>query len=229
MTEFNGFPPQLLPFLDELAANNNRPWFAENKARYEEAVLSPALSFVEHMAPKIDKLSPYFEAIPKRSGGSIMRVYRDTRFGNDKTPYKTNLGIQFRHRRGKDIHAPGYYLHIHRGEAFLGVGCWRPDSAALAKIRQRIDEKPEDWLAILNSRSFKRQFEWGGDTLKRPPRGYCAEHPLIRSLKQKDFIVIKPLLDSAIEDDDFAKATLKSFRAARPLMQFLCQALELGF
>ena len=229
MTEFKGFPPQLLAFLDELAVNNNRLWFAENKQRYEAAVLSPALSFVEHMAAKMDKISPYFEAIPKRSGGSLMRVYRDTRFGNDKTPYKTNLGIQFRHRRGKDIHAPGYYLHVHRGEVFIGVGCWRPDSTALAKIRQRIDEKPEQWLAILQSRVFKRQFEWGGDTLKRPPRGYKADHPLIDSLKRKDFIVIKTLDDSAIESEDFAKQALKLFRGGQPLMRFLCGALEIGF
>lgn len=229
MTTFKGFSPQLLAFLDELAVNNNRPWFAENKPRYEELVLSPALGFVEHMASKIDKLSPYFEAIPRRSGGSIMRVYRDTRFGKDKTPYKTNLGIQFRHRRGKDIHAPGYYLHIQRGDVFLGVGCWRPDSTALAKIRQGIDEKPEAWQTILGSRSFKRQFEWGGDTLQRPPRGYSADHPLVASLKRKDFIVIKPLDDSAIEDEDFARQTLKAFRSAKPLMQFLCEALEVGF
>jgi len=229
MTEFKAFSPQLLSFLDELTVNNNRPWFAENKQRYEDTVLSPALSFVEHMAGKMDKLSPYFEAIPKRSGGSIMRVYRDTRFGNDKTPYKTNLGIQLRHRRGKDIHAPGYYLHVQRGEVFLGVGCWRPDSASLAKIRQRIDEKPEAWQAILSSRSFKRQFEWGGDTLKRPPRGYSADHPFISSLKRKDFIVIKPLSDSAIEDEGFAKLALRSFRSVEPLMQFLCEALEVGF
>ena len=229
MSEFKGFPPQLLAFLDELAVNNNRPWFAENKPRYEAAVLSPALDFVEHMATKIDKLSPYFEAIPKRSGGSLMRVYRDTRFGKDKTPYKTNLGIQFRHRRGKDIHAPGYYLHVQRAEVFLGVGCWRPDSAALAKIRQRIDEKPEAWQAILSGRPFKRQFTWGGDTLVRPPRGYSVDHPLVSSLKRKDFIVMQSLDDSAIEAEDFAKQVLKSFRSAKPLMQFLCEALEVGF
>ncbi len=229
MNKFNGFTPHLLPFLDELAVNNNRLWFGENKQRYEEAVLFPALSFVELMASRIDKISPYFEAIPKRSGGSLMRVYRDTRFGNDKTPYKTNLGIQFRHRRGKDIHAAGSYLHVQRDEVFIGVGCWRPDSSALAKIRQRIDEKPEAWQAIINNRAFKRQFEWGGDTLKRPPRGYDADHPLLVSLKRKDFIVIKRIADSAIEDVDFATQTLKLFRTGKPLMRFLCEALELGF
>lgn len=229
MSEFKGFPPQLLPFLDELVVNNNRLWFGENKQRYEDAVLSPALNFVELMSTKMDKISPYFEAIPKRSGGSLMRVYRDTRFAKDKTPYKTNLGIQFRHRRGKDIHAPGYYLHVQRGDVFIGVGCWRPDAPSLAKIRQRIVDKPEAWQAIISSRAFKRQFEWGGDTRKRPPRGYEACHPLIDSLKRKDFIVIKRLDDGAIENDGFANQAARLFRAGEPLMRFLCEALDIGF
>ncbi|MBQ0720618.1 MAG: DUF2461 domain-containing protein [Gammaproteobacteria bacterium] len=229
MSDFKGFSPQLLSFLDELTVNNNRLWFGENKQRYEDAVLSPALSFVEHMACKIEKLSPYFEAIPKRSGGSLMRVYRDTRFSKDKTPYKTNLGIQFRHRRGKDIHAPGYYLHIQRNEVFLGVGCWRPDASSLAKIRQRIVDKPEAWRAIVDKPSFKRQLAWGGDSLKRPPRGYSGDHPLIDSLKRKDFIVIKTLDDAALENEDFTRQVVKVFRAGEPLMRFLCEALEIGF
>ena len=135
MSAFPGFPQGALPFLEELSANNNRDWFAENKDRYEELVRNPALDFIGAMGPYLERLSKRFEAIPKRSGGSMMRPYRDTRFAKDKTPYKTNVGIQFRHALGRDIHAPGFYVHIEPHDVFVGVGSWRPDSAALVKIR----------------------------------------------------------------------------------------------
>ena len=126
MATFQGFGKPALQFLAELEANNNREWFAQNKPRYEELVREPALDFIVAMGSELQKLSPHLEAIPKRVGGSLMRVYRDTRFGKDKTPYKTNIGIQFRHRMGKDVHCPGFYLHISNDEIFLGAGMWRP-------------------------------------------------------------------------------------------------------
>ena len=112
MPKFTGFPPGTLRFLRELERNNDREWFAVNKPRYEALVREPALDFIATMGPKLLSISDHFVALPKKTGGSLMRVYRDTRFGKDKTPYKTNIGIQFRHEVAKDIHAPGYYLHI---------------------------------------------------------------------------------------------------------------------
>ncbi|MGI9257968.1 MAG: DUF2461 domain-containing protein, partial [Gammaproteobacteria bacterium] len=128
---FAGFPAQTAKFLTELANNNARDWFNVNKQRYEDHVLEPALTFINAMEPRIEKISPHFLAVAKRTGGSLMRVYRDTRFSKDKTPYKTNIGIQFRHELGKDVHAPGFYLHIQPKNCFLGAGIWRPDSDAL--------------------------------------------------------------------------------------------------
>ena len=122
MPKFAGFPPQTLKFLKELERNNNREWFQANKSRYEDVVLEPALDFITTMGPKLHAISDHFVAIPKRMGGSLMRVYRDTRFGKDKTPYKTNIGIQFRHELGRDVHAPGYYLHIDNTGCFLAAG-----------------------------------------------------------------------------------------------------------
>ena len=132
MPKFTGFPPETLKFLKQLERNNNREWFAANKSRYEEAVLEPALDFIATMDPKIQALSDHFVAIPKRVGGSLMRVYRDTRFGKDKTPYKTNIGIQFRHEYAKYVHAPGYYLHIDNTGCFLAAGIWRAEPGAFA-------------------------------------------------------------------------------------------------
>jgi hypothetical protein len=106
------FGPELLSFLTDLRANNNREWFAANKDRYEEDLVEPALAFINAFAPRLEKISPHFRADARPSGGSLFRIYRDTRFSKDKTPYKTNLGIHFRHERSKNAYAPGFYLHI---------------------------------------------------------------------------------------------------------------------
>jgi uncharacterized protein (DUF2461 family) len=206
VADFKSFPKGLLPFLGDLSANNNRDWFADNKHRYEDLVLNPALDFIGAMGPHLEKISTRFEAIPKRSGGSLMRVYRDTRFGKDKTPYKTN---------------------VH--EVFVGVGSWRPDSTSLAKIRTRIAEKPDLWKRVEGNRKFRKHYEFGGDRLKKPPRGYDRDHPLIEVLKRKDFIALKYLDERDIESDDFIDTIFERFRDGLPLMRFLCEALELQF
>jgi uncharacterized protein (TIGR02453 family) len=102
------FEKHTIAFLEELAANNNREWFKENKPRYEEQVLDVALRFIESMQAPLTKIAPHFTAIPQRMGGSLMRVYRDTRFSKNKLPYKTNIGIQFRHEQAKDVHSPAH-------------------------------------------------------------------------------------------------------------------------
>ena len=117
-----------IKFLDDLAANNNRIWFEENRSQYEALVRAPALAFISEMSPVLKTFAPHFRADPRKTGGSLMRVFRDTRFSRDKTPYKTNIGIQFRHAVGKDVHAPGFYVHIASDECFLAVGCWHPDA-----------------------------------------------------------------------------------------------------
>ena len=100
------FSQNTFRFLDELAANNNRAWFEANKKNYELLVREPALDFIEEMAPVLASFAPSFRAEPRKAGGSLMRVYRDTRFSRDKTPYKTNIGIQFRHLHRRAISRP---------------------------------------------------------------------------------------------------------------------------
>lgn len=153
---FEGFPLDMVRFLAELDRNNNRPWFQANKDRYERSVREPALAFIEAMAPRLERISPCIYADPSPHGGSLMRIYRDTRFSNDKRPYKTNVGIQFRHERGRDVHAPGFYVHIDPKEFFLACGMWKPDAGALSAVRQRISEKPEEWIKARDARSFAR-------------------------------------------------------------------------
>src|SRR5918999_5746112 len=114
------FSPALFAFLRELRRNNDREWFNANKRRYQEDVQEPALAFIADFAPRLERISPHFVADPRPVGGSLFRIYRDTRFGKDKTPYKTHAGIQFRHEDGKDAHCPGFYVHIDAEESFLG-------------------------------------------------------------------------------------------------------------
>ncbi len=229
MPKFQGFDPKTLKFLDELKKNNNREWFAEHKPRYEALVLEPALDFIATMGPHLYKISDYFEAIPKRQGGSLMRVYRDTRFSKDKTPYKTNIGIQFRHEVGKDVHAPGFYMHIEPDNCFVGVGLWRPESKALAGIRTRIDMKPEAWKKAIGGRTFKANYELAGESLKRPPKGYSPEHPLLEDLKRKDFIAVTNFSKAEITSPKFVTSVAQRFRQAGPFMQFLCDAVEVPY
>ena len=119
MPRFATFRPQTIAFLGELKSNNNREWFNDNKARYEELVLDVALNFIQSMHDPLRTMAPNFTAIPKRMGGSLMRVYRDTRFSKNKLPYKTNIGIQFRHEQAKNVHSPGYYVHIDPEQCLL--------------------------------------------------------------------------------------------------------------
>ena len=227
--EFHQFEMPLFQFIEELSKNNNRPWFQENKPRYEREVLEPSLAFIRAFAPRLKKISPYFTAEDRRVGGSLMRIYRDTRFGKDKTPYKTNVGIQFRHEMGRDVHAPGFYVHISPGECFLGVGTWRPDSATLRSIREAIVEEPARWRRATRSKRFLEYFELAGESLKRPPRDFPADHPLIEDLKRKDFIGACELNEEEVLDARFLDRVASSFTAARPLMRFLCEAINIPF
>ena len=223
------FAPETIGFLAELARNNNRDWFAEHKPRYEEQVLEPALRFIEAMQDPLDEIAPHFTAIPKRVGGSLMRIYRDTRFSKDKTPYKTNIGIQFRHEQAKDVHSPGYYLHIDPEQVFVGAGMWRPDSDSLAAIRRRIVDREQEWLDASRDRTFRRHFELAGESLKRPPRGFDAAHPQIEDLKRKSFIGVREFSNADAIGAGFQGKVETAFRAATPLMRFLCQAVDVPF
>jgi len=214
-------------FLETLAANNNRDWFADHKQDYEDQVRSPALAFVEAVGQRLPEFAPHFRADSRKMGGSLMRVYRDTRFGKDKTPYKINIGIQFRHEVGKDVHAPGFYVHISGSQCFVGVGTWHPPSPSLAAIRKAIVERPQDWCAARDDAQLSRWFALVGDSLKTAPRGFAKDHPMIEDLRRKDFIAISDIAPALIEQEDFADMVCDYFKAGIPLMQFLCKALRL--
>jgi len=219
------FTQDTFRFLKDLNKNNDREWFAANKKRYEEHLKDPALRIISAFAPELKTISPHFMATPR----SLFRIYRDTRFAKDKTPYKTHVGLHFRHDRSKDAHAPGFYLHVEPGSSFLGVGIWHPDGPALRAIREHIVEEPVAWKRASRAKAFQATFELAGDRLKRPPKDFDPDHPLIEDLKWKDYIGIAELRDSFVTDPKLPKALGKTFKAGTPFMRFLCDALSVRF
>ncbi len=227
--DYRYFSPATFDFLQRLAANNNRDWLLEHKAEYEALVRGPALRFIEDIADELATVSPHFLALPKKVGGSLMRVNRDVRFGHDKRPYKTNIGIQFRHEMGKDVHAPGFYLHIEKEDCFIGVGIWKPDAKALGQIRDGLLLRSREWENIADKSDFYQHFELVGESLKNGPRGYAKDHPMIDDLKRKDFIGIAPVSEAFVTSDELVAEVADYFRRGDPLMRFLCRSLVLRY
>lgn len=223
------FRSSLFQFLGELALNNEREWFEENKVRYEKDVREPAMEFIRAMAPHLKKVSRTFKAVDKKVGGSLMRVHRDVRFSRDKSPYKTNVGIHFRHEAGKDVHAPGLYVHIEADEVFLGAGMWHPESPALANIRNAIVAKPAVWKRAREDKAFTKKWELQGDSLKRPPKGFDKNHKYIEDLKRKDFIAVVNLKPGAVTRAGFVEQVAERFKEAKPFLRFLAKSQDLKF
>lgn len=221
--------PALFDFFRELKENNNRDWFQANKERYENDVKEPLLTFIAAFAERAPEISSMIMAIPRVQGGSLFRIYRDVRFSKDKTPYKTGAGLHFRHKRGKDVHAPGYYLHLEPGEVFAGAGIWKPNTATLTKIRTKIAEHPQQWLEIIEDKELKKRFRQGGDSLKRAPKGFDPEHPLIDELKRKDHLVSVDLNQEIACAPDFLDVYVKICQDAAQYMEYLTQAVGLDW
>jgi uncharacterized protein (TIGR02453 family) len=227
--EAPSFTPKLFAFLRELAASNDREWFAANKARYVAEVQEPALAFIEDVGLRLPEVSRHFAADARTVGGSLFRIYRDTRFSKDKTPYKTQVGIQFRHERAKDAHAPGFYLHLEPGSVFMACGTWRPDSETLRAIRTAIASDAARWRAIVDDPEFSGRFRLGGEALKRPPAGFDPTHPLIDDLKRKDFIAITDLTQGDVTSRGFLSRFLGLCDDAAGFMRFLCDGARVPF
>ncbi len=225
--DFNGFGPALR-FLEALAENNDRAWFEANKARYEADVREPARAFVRAMAPRLLRISREFVADDRKVGGSIMRVHKDVRFSKDKAPYKTNLGIQFRHRTGKDVHAPGLYVHIQPGTMFLGAGMWRPEADPLHALRMAIAASPAKWRKIVHDPALTQRWRQAGASLKRPPKGFVADHPVIEDIKRTDFILDALLTVSDVKNPNLVEVAAEHFAMTKSYLQFLCSTLKIA-
>ena len=215
------FCPELFDFLRQLKRHNNREWFAKNKARYENVVRDPALFFISSFEPHLRKLDPNFVADARPTRGSLFRIYRDTRFSPDKRPYKTHIGIHFSHAKGKNVHAPVFYLHMEPDNCFAAAGVWHPDNSALTKIRTAIVAEPGQWAKV------RRKLELEGDSLKRPPRGFDVNHRFIEDLKRKDFVASVGLTEAQVCGPKFMWDFTVACRTMLPLVEFTTRALGL--
>jgi uncharacterized protein (TIGR02453 family) len=230
MTAFKGLPKDFFVFFKELAKHNERPWFEANKQRYKDVVVGPLSDFMAAMAPRVAKISKHIVVDPRPNGGSMFRIYRDVRFGKDKRPYKENAGCHFRHALGKDAHVPGFYMHFAPDEVFFGGGIWMPEPPALAKIRHAIAHEPGLWKKVVADKTFAKRFKGiEGEALTRPPKGFDADHPYIDDIKRKSFFAMHESSAKVAQTPALLDEVEATFKAAKPLMGFLCKALGAPF
>ncbi|MGH9317211.1 MAG: DUF2461 domain-containing protein [Thermoanaerobaculia bacterium] len=221
MSARRNFSPELFRFLKDLRRHNNRDWFQANRERYVSAVRDPFLRFISDFGPQLSEISRHFVADPRPTGGSLFRIYRDTRFSKDKSPYKTNAAADFRHRAGgRDVHAPGFYLSLESGGCLAAAGLWHPDPQALAKVRDAIVERPKAWERIR-----RLGLEVEGDSLVRPPKGYDPAHPFIGDIKRKDFYTTVPFTEKQVCSPRFLLDFAAVCKKMAPLAEFLTEAL----
>lgn len=219
------FTAEVFLFLEQIKRNNRRTWFLKNRERYEEIARQPGLRFVLDFSFRMKEISPWIKVDPKPTHGSLQRIYRDLRFSSDRRPYKTWIGMAFPHagRKKEEVHAVGYYLQLEpKGSAFYG-GAWQPDRRSLAKIRDAIAWKSDEW------KQAKRGWKLGGASLTRAPRGYAENHPLIGDLKRQDFVMSVPFTNAQVCSPRFLEQVTAAARKMAPMMSFLAKAQGLQF
>ncbi len=213
----------ILKFLKSISKNNNREWFEKNKSKYLEAKAGFE-DFLEAFHAELLKFDESLAAINPRKMG--FRIYRDVRFSKDKRPYKTNMGAGFS-EHGKMEQEPGYYIHIEPGKSFIAGGIYMPEKDQLAKIRQELDYNSDKFLKILKDKKFKKLFssldEYG--KLKTAPKGYPKDHPHIKLLQHKSFVVSHYFSDQDVANKNFPKKAAAVAAIIKPLNNFLTEAI----
>jgi uncharacterized protein (TIGR02453 family) len=217
------FSAELFRFLARLKRNNNRDWFLAHKDEYESSVRQPALRFIADFAVPLYEISPDLVADSRPSRGSLFRIYRDTRFSYDKRPYKTHVAMRFSHR-GKDVHSPGFYLHLQSGGCFAACGLWHPEPPTLLKIRTAIVSRPEEW------RKVRKLLNWDdAGKLSRSPRGFPADHEFVEDLKLRDLGTAVDFTDNQVCGPKFMSIFAAACRKMSPVGAFLSSAVGLKF
>lgn len=216
-------------FLRDLAANNSREWFAAHKPRYEDVLRQPFLRLINDLQGPLAKISTHYVADPRSQGGSLFRIHRDTRFANDKTPYKTWAGARFYHERSRQVEAPSFYLHVQPKECFIGGGLWHPQPETTRRIRDFLVDNPEAWKKATRSKAFTARFALGGASLVRPPRSYDADHELIEDIKRKDFTAWEVFDDAIATSTELRPFLVGRLERIAPMIDYLCAALDLEF
>ena len=228
---FTGFSPAALQFLADLAANTDRTWFNPRKADYERLIKEPLEALCVALAERFEQRGIPLLSDPRKSP---FRIYRDTRFSKDKSPYKTHVAANFPWiARGEqlasarssdpDAHANGGYFHFQPGSMYVGGGMWHPSPERLTAFRRAVVDEPERVKTALEDPGFVGWF--GGieshETLKRVPSGYPADHPLADLLRQKDVVFGKELSDRDVLAPGLPDLLADAFASALPAFRFL--------
>jgi uncharacterized protein (TIGR02453 family) len=206
----------IISFLSDLAANNNREWFAANKPRYESSKNTMA-DFFENILAGLNTT----DVIETPSGAKAMhRIYRDIRFKADKTPYKNTFSARFMrataHRRGS------YYIHIQPGNYFVGGGFWNPEPEDLKTIRNRIALEEGEYRAVLNEANFKKYYpQVLGERLKTAPKGFEKDHPALDLIQNKQFLLVHHFTEKEVHSKDFAKTVIVALEVMRPYLDIM--------
>ncbi|TND09173.1 MAG: hypothetical protein FD123_1576 [Bacteroidetes bacterium] len=214
-----------IDFLKKLKKNNNRDWFEKNKALYKAAQ--------SDMETLTNTLISAIRGFDKRVESTLdakkcmFRIYRDTRFSKDKTPYKINMGASI-NPGGRMSPVPGYYLHIEPGGCFLAGGIYMPQGPEIAKIRQEIDYNLPEFKKILGHKDFKKYFGELDpfDKLKTVPKGYPKDHPALSYLQYRSFIMVHNFKEDAATSKNFVKQATAVYKAMLPLNRFLQRAID---
>lgn len=213
----------VIEFLKDLTANNQREWMQDNKKRYEVA----KAEFKELVASLISGISTFDESVqgldPK---DCIFRINRDIRFSKDKSPYKTNFGAAMM-EGGKKSTNPTYYLHVQPGKSFVAGGVYMPEPENIKKIRQEIDYNPEELRDIVKGEQFRKVFgQMTGESLKTAPKGYPKDHPNIDLLRMKSFLVTKDMNDKAVLSKGFVTKITEMYQIMYPFNQYFAVAIS---
>lgn len=223
------FRPALFRFLKQLARNNNRTWFHANKARYESDVREPLLHLIGDLQPVLANISPHYRADPRKLGGSMYRIQRDTRYSHDKSPYKTWASVRLAHERRREMEAPAFYLHFEPGDCFVGAGFWHPSSKTLRAFRDFVVDNPATWTSATHAKAFTDRYVFIGDSLKRAPAGFDPNHPLIEDLRRKDWVATRPFDEDLACSEELLPFIEESLHELAPTVDYLCAALDLPF
>jgi uncharacterized protein (TIGR02453 family) len=220
---FPGFPSEAIDFFRGLARNNKREWFQPRKQLFEERVKQPMQALVETVNAALMDIAPEYVTEP---GKAIYRIYRDTRFSKDKTPYKTHIAASF-HRRVPVNHGDaGYYFAISHKEVAIGGGVYMPEPPALLAIRNHIAEHHQEFRRILRARQVKQLLgELQGEQLSRVPKGFACDHPALDLLRFKRFILYTTLAPDLATTPALYTEIVKRFRAMSPFLKFLTAPL----
>ena len=215
------FTPAVFAFLRQLKSHNEREWFLANRERFVSDIEAPMLRFITDLAPHLRKISPAIVVDPRRSGGSMYRIYRDTRFAADKSPYKTHIAAHFAHERKKQAPSvTGFYLHLEPGDCMGGGGIYHPDSPTLARIRLGIVQQSRGWRAVKQATPNLE-----GERLARSPAGFDPAHRFIDDLKLKDFYTLTAFSQKDVCGPRFLERYVECCRDAAPLVSFLSKTL----